>query len=589
MATPTAAGLSTSSIGRRAEVPLPDLLVAAAALLLLVAFSPAVYGIFWAPKAAVLLVTIVPGAVALARLVRHRVPGARGAAAFLVVAGVSAAVSDRPVIALLGLHNWGTGWLFMLAVAGLWALGATLSPRGIDRMRAAIIGGALVVAGIAWLQTAVDLPIDALHPGRLRASSLLGNGVHVGTVSAATLALVAGGIVNARRERLVLWLVAAATLAGALQLSGSRAGLVAALFALVYGVVRLGARRGAALVAVVVLGATAADRIPKVDTASETAVGRAAVSIDPGASSGRTAVWRAAAEGILDRPVLGWGPGRAMRAISPRVGPELARNEAAGSEYSDAHNMILDYGVTTGVLGLLALAGWLVPAGRRARGPLAVFAGCGALVGLAQPQSVAVTPLLALALGAAMAAGTRETITAPPFGTRAERAIAVGGVAVSAVAAVTFLAGEVALANAATEFSRASLDRAASFLPPWPELSNVAWRIHAFEAIDTRDARAWERAVDAAGEATRRDPAASAAWTHLADLQLRAGHPRDAERSYAEAVRRYPWSIAGLNGSIHFADLRGDGDAVGELCAQRRQVLREPDDCLATVRRIYAS
>src|SRR5690349_6288306 len=73
--------------------------------------------------------------------------------------------------------------------------------------------------------------------------------------------------------------------------------------------------------------------------------------VGPSGQSARVQNFRTAIDAILDRPVLGWGPGRYQAATSQHRSREL---EAAGPDalFADAHDSILHYGVTTGVVGV---------------------------------------------------------------------------------------------------------------------------------------------------------------------------------------------------------------------------------------------
>lgn len=590
MRTPvTATGTGTGTTTATARAGLFEPVLAGGAALLLLAFSTVTYAVYWAPKAAVLLLAVVPGAVALVRLARHRIPGARLAAAFLAVAGLSTLLADRRWLSLLGDHNWGTGWLFLVASLGLWALGVTAGERGARLVEAGILVGALGCAAFAWIQSSVSIPVDVLAGGA-RATGFLGNPVHLGAVAGGGLALV--GLRLREDARPGWWPAAAFVLAGALQLSGSRAALVPAAAFVLWLLTRLGRRRGAVFAAAVVAGVLLAGLAPEAGKGNATE--RAAVSLDPGSSSGRTAVWRASVEAVGDRPAFGWGPARTRPAVSPRVDPQVASNEGRGAEYTDAHNLFLEVGVTTGLAGLALFCAWLVAAGRAARGPLAGFAAVGAVVGLAQPLSVAVTPVLALALGASRRRRTAAEPVPSPFGESVGRAVAAAGTVAAVAVAGVFLAGEVALGGAALDFSRSDLRTADRLLPPWPAVHDLGWRVHAFAAIATDDPAEWDAALASAAEAVREDPSVATAWVRLGDLRLRRGNVAEAARAYEEARRRHPWSVAALNGTIAMADRRGDDEAVRDLCAQRARVVDPEDDaeggsgCLETVRRLYA-
>ena len=72
------------------------------------------------------------------------------------------------------------------------------------------------------------------------------------------------------------------------------------------------------------------------------------------AAAPRLMAWKAGAQGILDRPFLGWGLENYKNAFDLHFPPELFTALASEAWYDRAHNMIVDVGVTTGLLGLAA-------------------------------------------------------------------------------------------------------------------------------------------------------------------------------------------------------------------------------------------
>ncbi len=85
------------------------------------------------------------------------------------------------------------------------------------------------------------------------------------------------------------------------------------------------------------------------------------------AAAPRLMAWKAGALGVLDRPLLGWGPENYKNAFDLHFPPELFTAPVSEAWFDRAHNMIVDVGATTGILGLaacsalygLALAGLL--------------------------------------------------------------------------------------------------------------------------------------------------------------------------------------------------------------------------------------
>ena len=72
------------------------------------------------------------------------------------------------------------------------------------------------------------------------------------------------------------------------------------------------------------------------------------------AAAPRLMPWRAGAMGVLDRPLLGWGPENYKNAFDLHFPPELFTAVVSDTWYDRAHNMIVDVGTTTGILGLAA-------------------------------------------------------------------------------------------------------------------------------------------------------------------------------------------------------------------------------------------
>lgn len=555
------------------------LLLAAWAGVFCVAILPVAYAASWAPRVTLLLPLIVPGVVALVLASRRRVPAARWCLAFLAVAALSAALADRPVLALVGNYNRGSGWLFLAAGFGLWALGLEIDDRGRRLVGTALIAGIVVSALVGWLQSALDIPIAQLDAGGTRAPGLTGNAATFGGLMAGGFWLVADRI--ASDERWVSWSIVAVVVSGAVQLSGSRAALAVlggfTLIWLVRTVRRHSVRRGLVLAVAVGTGVVLSMQI-----AAGGATSRARDSVDPTAGNGRGATWVAGVEAIGEHPVLGVGPARSKAVVMPLLGPDLARTEPLDTEPDDAHNFLLEYTVTTGILGGALFAGWMIVAGRHARGPGAGFAAGIAAVGLFQPVAIATAPLAFLALGSAY---SRSGDPGRDWG-RIARGVGLLGVVAGLAAGGVFMRGEIALGRAYTDSSATEAATADRLLPPWSIVPSIQWRIHAFEAITEDDGEAWHAALDAARRATERDPSSAHLWANLGDLRLRSHDLDGAEAAYTEALARHPWSLRAVNANIYFSDRHGDAARVQELC-DRRDELGVPGTCPGSVVRIF--
>ena len=536
-----------------------------AALLLPLAFSPELYHSFWAPKAAVALLVLGPGLVALARLARAGSRPALLAACFVAVAAVATAGSEHPVASLTGGANWGTGLLFVAAAVGAWALGASAGEQRRRQVATALVAAALVNAVVAWLQARGLVPPSLDSTGR--SSGLMGNPVHLGALAAGALWLVGGRVAASSARRAAPWIAAAAVLAGAAQLSGGRSAVGLTALVLVALVPRIGWRRGAVLAVAAFVGLLAASAwaADGAVTGSARAVTQTTRQMDA-----RGSLWRTSAGAVLERPLLGVGPGRFHAATSPRAEPAVS--EGGVNAYADAHNWVVEYAVTTGLLGLLVLLAWLVTAARSSGGPLAGFAAVAGVFMLVEPQSVSLTPLALLALGASC----RRAPPSTPAGT-GWRTASTAGLLAGAAAAAVLLAGELGLRQATLDTSPSRYADAAALLPPWADVSRVGARISAFHGLHDDDAR--RQALVLARQATRRDPADPAAWSELAKLELAWGTDAGTARAVDRALERHPWQADALLVRAVLAERTGDAATGADSCRRLAVLHRTPPVC----------
>ncbi|MEA3020518.1 MAG: O-Antigen ligase [Actinomycetota bacterium] len=528
------------------------LLAAATAFLLPVAYSPSVFATFWSPKAAVLLVA---GGFGLARLpVLLRSPLRRptiAALAFLAVATLSTLVSPDRTAALVGLYNWGTGLVFVACLVGVWALGASV---GDDTrlVRHALLAGIGASCAIAVLQAMVDLGLPALEANG-RTTGLAGNPVHLGAVAAAGVALCAAGS-GWGSLAAVLGFTAAA------QLSGTRLAIAVILVAVVVIGLRGGMRRLVPLVVVAAVGLGVGSALAGsagVQTATSRSTERAFDAASGGGVRVRLEVWAYARHAVLDRPLLGSGPGRFRAATSADRTLPVVRAEGSQSIYADGHNLVVEYAVTTGIIGVLALLWWVVGALRLARGPLAAAALVLLAISLGQPQSVGTTPLLFLAAGAGASRLVERRASSPRPG------LLLG--LVGSIAALALLVGDASLLRLHDDFDLRDGRRADALLHAWPKPASLLADAHTFEAIREPDpsARAVDERVarDWARTAVARDRADPSLWLNLAEDERVAGLLDDATTHYREALRRDHYSVGALVGLGRVAVARHDNGA----------------------------
>lgn len=493
------------------------------------------YAGFWSPAAALCLVVAAVGLPRLVVLVRARTTEAVAASAFLAIGLVATLLAPNKVLGFLGLYFWGTGWLFTATLAGAWAVGRSLGRAHVVVVERALLAAALLNAVVALLESAVDL--TSLHLGQYggRSPGLLGNPIHLGAFAAAALTLVAPRFAASPLR----WSLPAALLGGAIQASGSRFGVVVVVGVLVWVAVTHGRRTVALLTILVVVGGAGAAALSRGGTA-ESATVRVADAAGNGVRP-RTETWRLALEAVADRPLVGYGPGQFRRATSPRRTVALARAEGADRLFVDAHNLVVEYAVTTGLLGLAALVAWLLLASRSASGPLLAFALADLANHLVEPQAVRTTPVVFLALGAAAAASAGVPL--PSVG----RAVTALLAAAALVAGGWLLVGDFHLEQAYLDFDLPHARRATQLLP-YSEAASVRAHAYLFLAHGPRSDEMTRNGIHWLAEATRRDPGDPHAWNELGYRLSTLGRNREAATALRHALRLNPTSTLALNG-----------------------------------------
>ncbi len=377
----------------RGRSPL-ELFAVAIGLLLPIAFVTSLDSAPWSLRAAILVVVAGVGLpVLLSQAGGPRPLAARAAVAFLMAGALSALWSQNHTTAVFGLYNQGTGLLFMAALAGAWAIGRRLGPDARPLLERALIVGILINVAVALLAAMVDLTSISgdLVDASGRSGGLSGNPVHLAALGVLALALIVPRLAKAP----VAWAVPVAAVAGATELSGTRVALIVMAAIAVWAARRHGLRVAAILAVLLVLGVALGSAIGGSPNGSATAR-----SASLGSWRNRPATWLTVGSSIVSHPLLGVGPGQFRTATSAKHPVSVALTEGPEVLFSDAHNLFVEYGTTTGALGLSALVIWLVAAIRPARGWLLVGALGVLVIHLLEPQSVVTTPLAFLALGA---------------------------------------------------------------------------------------------------------------------------------------------------------------------------------------------
>ena len=354
------------------------------------------------------------------------------ATAVVLVQTLAALLSAERSLSVWGSYERSQGWLTLLSYYLLFLLVAARlhTSSQADHLAQAMVVTAVPLVALGAAQ-ALDWAPLALHTdARSPVYATLGRANFLGAYLALLLPLTLALACTARA-----WpgrLAAAVLLGGEVVLIGLTrarsawlaAGVALALFGGVWFWSRLRARGRIWQVAVVAAGAMGLVG----GLAAALWAGRAG-----GSAAARLTIWRVLLPLLAQRPLLGYGPDT-LELVFPAVfPPELVYYQGRGILVDRAHNLLLDWAMTTGLIGVLAQsvffalffgltwrAAQRTPDGRQR----ALLAGClaavgGAVVGNLASFDVTATAtatvlLLALGVGLARLSESRTVPTGAP-------------------------------------------------------------------------------------------------------------------------------------------------------------------------------
>lgn len=562
--------MATPSPDDRSEMPEEDgfdtftgVLVPAVVLLSLIAFTPVVNYAAWSPKAALVPLILAAGLPLLVLRAARADRVAQAGVVFGLVAIVSAVFAVNHTTAVFGLYGWGTGALFVLALPSAWAIGRqAVDVRSRRRIELAVLVAVGLNLAVVFLQSAFDLDWARLELAEGRATGLMG-----GPVSLSALLTGAAGLAAARHRGRLVGLIWPVALGAGLQLCGSRVALVGA-FLIAVAALRKRRNHAALFALALVLGVLVGGPVAGL-RGGETGTSRLQEAATTG-SGARLENWSIALRAFADRPVVGTGPGTYAAATTELRTPALARAEGPDRLFADAHNLVVEYAVTTGFVGLLSLLGFGALAVRHVRERPLLWLAAGLLVVHAvQPQHVTLTPLLFLGVGASMAPLERP-ILLPRLGMALLLAPA-------AVLAGLLLYGDHLLRQSDLDFTQDQAATAIQILPRWKEPASLQARNVLYEAIVRRSRERFETSREWRREAARREPTDPSVWGKLADMDMRLAEPEKAAAHFRRGLEANPVSVSLRIGLIEALATLGRRDEAVAVLFEARDLNPDPE------------
>ncbi|MHB1973578.1 MAG: O-antigen ligase family protein [Acidimicrobiales bacterium] len=502
-----------------------EIFAAVVAAVLPVAISPIVYSYTFTPKLAILLVV---AAVGMPRLVAlafgsERAAPARAALVFLAVALAASLHSPATLLAFFGSYGWGTGWIFWCGVMGAFAIGTSLGDRGRELVASGLLVGAGANAVVEIFQEALRLnsPVVGLYQGT-QADGLMGNPIYLESILVGALALT---LVRTTR-RGAAWLALATLLSAGLELSGERYAVVLLAVLALYALAVARSRRALAFVVATGIGYGAAYL-----GTSHLLHARITASV---ASNPRILLWKTLARAIRHQLLLGFGPAGTMAAQTHYSSLALARKLEVGTYFADAHDIFVEVVVTTGILGLVAFLAFGIMSLRHARGPLLGFAVLAIAVELVEPLNVGVTPLIFLALGAAIGARSAKPTVLSGRGELAIRGL------LSAAALATaglMLVGDYEVNQGLLHYNFAQARTGSNLLAVWAQPAVLTANVADNRSIALSDPSHWLPITRHWREiAVQREPTNTQLWEELAGSDLAINREGRAVTEYRQAL-----------------------------------------------------
>jgi O-antigen ligase/tetratricopeptide (TPR) repeat protein len=292
---------------------------------------------------------------------------------YLGLNGLAVLGSIAPLVALVGDYNHNRGFFTLLLYAASFGLAAVQvrSEQVLARLTATISGAAAVMAVVVFAQQAGHDPFGLAQfqeDGRPTYGTI-GHPNGVAEFMVMVLPLVAWLAWRGRGLQRDLPIWGSGLVLVALALTQARtAWATAALLTFCFGAFILAARLGRGrwawpllllpplaalgLVALQVAQPGLGDRVE--DLADRVASARSGEPIQT-----RQFLWGSGLAMVGGRPLLGWGPGTMALAYPPYRSVELDTIEDLVGRNDDAHNVLIDIGVDSGVPGLAAFVALL--------------------------------------------------------------------------------------------------------------------------------------------------------------------------------------------------------------------------------------
>ncbi len=489
---------------------------------------------------------------------------------FLLAALVSALLSHQLNVAFFGIYSAGTGWVFYLALFSTWLIGLRSSGNEISvkAITYAISAGAVVNSLVAVREVAMHHSGTGLNGLAIAssggASGLLLNPVFLGQLLSGTIILVAfSKHLKFVPSAIVLFICGIGA-----YLSQDRASIIFILIGAAVFIIRK-RLRGVGLSLVLGIGYYAGSLISNYYNGAKVSSRITSGAIST-VGSARKVIWKYSFHAFERNFLIGYGPSGVSKATLPSYGLDMVRaTRLPSGYYADAHNVILEFLVCTGVLGTLLGGAFLISAIRVSGGELLWFALAMGVFLLFEPLNIATCPLIFLAVGAGVSQREKPKnifgkaiCSVPSFQVKKLQTTIKMARLILCVLAIIFgtsiIWGDIEIERAGgvllnfelvksqdVSFNAGPAKLSTLLIPEWSSSNSSLAQAYGLAAT-VGQRNLWQKAIAEQEVAVSKSPYDPVVWSWLAIYEENAGNKAASYQDFLKAVRLDPLWLGGI-------------------------------------------
>ncbi len=473
---------------------------------------------------------------------------------FLCLSLYSALTSGEDYIGIFGHYAIGEGWIFQASLIGGWALGLSFfeDEKCLSSLLKVIVVAALINVFVQIVQN-VGLSFNFHLPGigiqsNAGAPGLMGDPVYLAPllVSALIIALSTESLSTIFRFGTILMLSVG------ILLTGDKLAML--FFIAISGYLFLKISKVKLFQFITMLTGAVAGYGITLLSPSNSVIARTSSSTVSFAVPGRIQLWKLGISAAQKKLLFGYGPGGVVRAVMPLSDFLTTRTT---SLIANVHDIVLNYLVETGIVGLLLISLFFIIGIIKGKGTLLLISLVLLSFTMIEPTNLGITPVMFVALGAS--ALRRKRLPEHKLSI-SYKIVSLVSLFVSVILALSILVAddmlelsqkhllEIKVTGSTVNLNNEYV-KILNEVAPYTSISAQDYaQYYAFRA-SLGQKSLYVNAIDEMKIAISRDPANPFLWSILAVYESAEGNLVLAENDYKQALKWFPnWppSISGL-------------------------------------------